>query len=139
MKPRYMLDTNICIYLLKESRPEVIARFSRCVVGEAVMSSITFAELVFGASVAADSARAMQEVLKLVDAVPVVPFGQETAEAYAEIRKSVPDRKTDALDKLIAAHAGSLRTIIVTNNESDFSRYPGVKVENWVDRQATSR
>src|SRR5690606_2330175 len=117
-----------------KSRPEVIARFSKCMVGEAVMSSITYAELVFGASIAADSARAMQEVLKLADAVPVHPFGKEAAKDYAKIRKAVPGRKADALDKLIAAHAKALRTIIVTNNGSDFSKYPGVEVENWVDR-----
>jgi tRNA(fMet)-specific endonuclease VapC len=131
VRPRYLLDTNICIYLLKGERTTVLDRVSECSVGEAVMSSITYAELMFGVAVSADPDRESKAVAKLIDAVPVMPFGNEAAQAYAGIRKATPDRKANALDKLIAAHAAALGVVVITNNESDFSRYPGIKVENW--------
>ncbi|HTY50249.1 MAG TPA: type II toxin-antitoxin system VapC family toxin [Steroidobacteraceae bacterium] len=131
MRPRYLLDTNICIYLLKGERTSIIDRVSKCSVGEAVMSSITYAELMFGVAVSSDPGRESKAVARLIDAVPAMPFGAKEAQAYAGIRKATPDRKADALDKLIAAHAAALGVVLITNNEGDFSRYPGIKVENW--------
>ncbi len=134
MKPRYLLDTNTCIYILKGAPDSVLARFAACSVGDTVMSAITYAELVYGAEISTSKNPAADKkaVIALSDAIPVKPLGAETAQAYASIRKAAPGRMAGALDRLIAAHAVALGAIVVTNNEKDFLRYPGVKVENWV-------
>jgi tRNA(fMet)-specific endonuclease VapC len=131
VRPRYLLDTNICIYLLKGERASIIDRVAKRSVGEVVMSAITYAELMFGVAVSGNPQREARAVAQLIDAIPVMLFGTEAAEAYADVRKATQERKTDALDKLIAAHAAALGLVVVTNNESDFARYPGIKVENW--------
>jgi tRNA(fMet)-specific endonuclease VapC len=64
--------------------------------------------------------------------VPALPFDNEAAANYGIIRAAVLDRKRDALDRLIAAHAVSLSLTLVTNNEADFKDYPGLSLENWV-------
>jgi tRNA(fMet)-specific endonuclease VapC len=133
--PRYLLDTNMCIYLLRNQPEQVARRFARCVVGDVVMSAITYAELEYGAQVAADPARERRKLAALVEDIPVAPFGVEAAAAYGPIRKATRDRKADQLDKLIAAQAVALGATLVTNNESDFSRYPGVVIENWLAMQ----
>jgi len=131
VRARYLLDTNICIYLLKGAPESLLARFAKYGVGEVLMSAITYAELAYGAATSPTPAREKRAVDQLVNAVPVAPFGTEAAAAYAVIRKAAPERRADALDKLIAAHAAALGVVVVTNNEGDFSRYPGIKVENW--------
>jgi tRNA(fMet)-specific endonuclease VapC len=132
VKPRYLLDTNICIYLLKGAQDTVAARFSGCSVGEVVMSSITCAELEFGVAISANPEGERAALAALLDAVPVVAFDRSAAQAYAVIRKASRERRADALDKLIAAHAVALGVVLVTNNEGDLRRYPGVVVENCV-------
>lgn len=131
MKLRYLLDTNICIYLLKGAPELLVTRFSGCSVGEAAMSSITYAELEFGAAVSSNPQREKTAVAAFAEVVPVMPFDMAAAQAYAGIRKATRERKSYALDKLIAAHAVALGAVLITNNESDFSRYPGVVAENW--------
>jgi tRNA(fMet)-specific endonuclease VapC len=127
-----MLDTNICIYLMRQQPPEVVQRFARLNYGDVVMSSVTLAELRFGALV---SPHRMQEDLALaglLEDVPALPFGDAEAAAYAAVRAAMPDRRRDALDRLIAAHAIAAGCALVTNNEADFSGYSGLRVENWV-------
>ncbi len=130
--PQYMLDTNMCIYLMK-NQPEVVARrFSECYVGDVVMSSITYAELEYGVAAAADPDQERINLANLVEDIKVVPFDAAAGVAYGRIRLATKDIKKDALDKLIAAHASSLNVILVTNNEKDFARYPNVLIENWL-------
>ena len=131
--PRYMLDTNLCIYLMKNQPEAVARRFAQCYVGDVVMSAITFAELEYGVSVAANPEQERTRLDSLVEDIPVAPFDAAAAMAYGPIRQATRDRKKDALDKLIAAHAVSLKLIVVTNNLKDFARYPGVHSENWLD------
>lgn len=130
--PRYMLDTNMCIYLMKNQPAEVAARFAKCVVGDVVMSAITFAELEFGVAASANAKREHRHLLALVEDIPVALFDREAASAYGPIRMATRDRKKDHLDKLIAAHAVSLDVVLVTNNVRDFAHYPGLKIENWI-------
>ena len=127
-----MLDTNMCIYLMKNQPEEVARRFSQCYVGDVVMSSITYAELEYGVAVAADTEHERRSLASLVEDIQVVPFDAAAGVAYGEIRLATRNIKKDALDKLIAAHALSLNAILVTNNEKDFARYPGVAIENWL-------
>lgn len=130
---RYMLDTNICIYLLKHQPPEVEERFAACYYGDVVMSSITLAELWHG--VAASGERQPQNRAALLDLlvdIPVLPFHEAQAERYGELRHASGKRKA-ALDHLIAAHALSEGCILVTNNVQDFQNLPGLQIENWVN------
>jgi tRNA(fMet)-specific endonuclease VapC len=134
----YMFDTNMCIYLMKNQPREVADRFSECYVGDVVMSAITFAELEYGVSVSANSARERRNLESLVEDIPVVAFDRAAASAYGPIREATRERRKDQLDKLIAAHSVSLGVTLVTNNERDFSPYPGLKIENWVKDLSTN-
>lgn len=130
--PRYMLDTNMCIYLMKNQPADVAERFATCVVGDVVMSAITFAELEFGVATSINPKRERRNLLSLIEDIPVAAFDRGAASAYGTIRMPTRDRKKDHLDKLIAAHAVSLEVVLVTNNERDFASYPGLTIENWV-------
>ena len=133
MTPKYMLDTNICIYLMKHHPPEVDRRFSECYVGEVVISAITLAELEYGVVCSDLNQKRNGVALKsLLEDIVVLPFDGSAAKIYGAVRLATRERKRDALDKLIAAHAISQSVILVTNNEADFAAYPGIKIENWV-------
>lgn len=136
--PRYMLDTNMCIYLMKNQPEEVARRFAQCYVGDVVMSAITYAELVYGVSVSAEPERERINLAALVEDIQVVPFDVPAGAAYGPIRLATRDIKKDHLDKMIAAHAVSLGVTVVTNNLKDFARYPGVQTENWLDSGSES-
>lgn len=134
MKPRFMLDTNICIYLMKHQPPQVRARFAECFVGDVVISAITLAELEFGVACSGESRPKNQAALdSLLEDLLVMPFEASAARAYGPLRAAHRERNKDALDKLIAAHALSLGVTLVTNNEADFRAFEGLAVENWVN------
>ena len=106
MKPRYMLDTNICIYLMKHHPPEVAERFAECFVGDVVISAITLAELEHGVTCSGESAARNRAALDtFLEEIPVAPFEMTAARAYGPARYATRERKRDALDKLIAAQA----------------------------------
>ena len=132
----FMLDTNMCIYLMKNQPPEVALRFSQCRVGDVVISAVTYAELEYGVAVSANPQAERENLAALVEDIPVLSFNGAAAVAYGPIRLATRDTKKDHLDKLIAAHAASLNAIVVTNNMNDFARYPGVAIENWLDGTA---
>ncbi|MBI5920229.1 MAG: type II toxin-antitoxin system VapC family toxin [Betaproteobacteria bacterium] len=130
--PRYMLDTNMCIYLMKNQPESVARRFAQCYVGDVVMSAITLAELEYGLAASPNPKRERKHLANLIEDIPVMPFDAAACVAYGPIRLATRDTKKDTLDKLIAAHAVSLNATIVTNNEKGFSKYPGLKLENWL-------
>lgn len=134
MKPKYMLDTNICIYLMKHQPPQVRARFSECFVGDVVISAITLAELEYGVACSGESEAHNRATLdSLLEDIVVAPFEARAARAYGPLRAANRSRSKDALDKLIASHALSLGVTLVTNNEADFRAYTGLGVENWIN------
>jgi tRNA(fMet)-specific endonuclease VapC len=131
--PRYMLDTNICIYLMKHQPREVAERFAQCFVGDVVVSAITLAELEYGVVCSGDARQRNADALTaFLTEVPCVPFDGAAAAAYGPLRAAVRDRRRDALDKLIAAHAKALNVVLVTNNTADFVDFEGLRLENWV-------
>lgn len=132
--PRFMLDTNMCIYLMKNQPEEVAKRFAQCYVGDVVMSAVTYAELEYGVVVSANRTRERRNLAALIEDIPVAPFDAAAATAYGPVRKATSERKKDALDKLIAAHAIALDVILVTNNERAFADYPGIRLENWLNK-----
>lgn len=130
---RYMLDTNICIYLMQVQPPQVAVRFAALRRGDAVISAITYAELRYGVQARPDLAAQAEPALSaLTEDIPVLPFDAAAGISYGIVRAAVRDRQRNALDRLIAAHALAHGLTLVTNNESDFTVYPGLMVENWV-------
>lgn len=130
---RYMLDTNMCIYLMKNQPEQVARRFAECYVGDVVMSAITYAELEYGVSISDLQAKRRSDLNALIQDIPVAPFDAVAGVAYGSLRYATRNSQKDHLDKLIASHAISLDLVLVTNNVRDFIKYPGLKVENWLD------
>lgn len=129
---RYMLDTNICIYLIKNHPPQVLRRLEALTQGSAVMSVVTYAELRAGLEIQSTNRGRDEQVLSLlVTRIPVLPFTESDAERFGVLRAAVRDRSRNAMDRLIAAHAVNSGLILVTNNEADFKDYPGLIIENW--------
>jgi len=129
---RYLLDTNICIYLIRRQPPAVIRRLEALNEGDVAMSLVTYAELCAGVerqNSAQDQDR--QVLAQLIQRIPVLSLDTPVAEAYGRLRVAVPDRKRNAFDRLIAAHAVALGATLVTNNEADFVGYPRLRIENW--------
>jgi tRNA(fMet)-specific endonuclease VapC len=131
---KYLLDTNICIYLMKSQPQEVRERFAQCYYGDVGISAVTLAELEYGVEVSSDRAHNAQALEALLEDIVVAPFDSGVARSYGILRAGAPKRQGDALDKLIAAHSCFLEVVLVTNNIKDFQRYPGVKLENWVNQ-----
>lgn len=129
---RYMLDTNLCIYLIKNHPPQVLRRLETLNLGAAVISVVTYAELRAGLEIQSTNRHQDELVLSLlVRKIPVLPFTGSDAESFGVLRAAVRDRNRNAMDRLIAAHAVNSGAILVTNNEADFIGYPGLVVENW--------
>lgn len=122
--PAFLLDSNICIYLLEGLSNAARKRVERCSPGELATSAIAFAEVMRG--VPPDDPEALGKTLALFAVAPVLPFDTAAARAYAR----VPFRR-GTFDRLIAAHALALGLTLVTNNERDFTDVPGLRVENW--------
>jgi tRNA(fMet)-specific endonuclease VapC len=125
---KYMLDTNICIYLIKHQPPQIAEKFDAFRRGEICMSAITWAELCCGIK-----KEGKDIVARLLEILDVAPFGVEQGQVYGALTELLPNRKTN-LDRMIAAHAISLGVTLVTNNLADFAAYQsaGLMLENWV-------
>lgn len=133
---KLMLDTNICIYIIKQRPPEVLTRFNAYVVGDIAVSSITVAELQFGVQRSQTPERNQPALDQFLLPLTVVGFDQAAAVTYGQVRTSLErnGRPIGPLDTLIAAHALSLKLSLVTNNVDEFARVPGLQVVNWVTR-----
>ena len=132
---RYVLDTNICIYLIKKKPARVMARFDELTVGDVGVSSVTVAELQFGVHKSRYPERNRRALEQFLLPLEIAAFGDRAAEAYGMVRAALERRGTPigALDTLIAAHALSLEATLVTNNVSEFARVPGLQIDGWVE------
>ena len=133
MEARYLLDTNICIYIRRKKPEEVLRRFRTLRPGEAVLSVITFGELVYGAEKSAQRGAALEVLRELAQVLPVQSLPETAAESYGTIRAEL-ERKGEMIgnnDLWIAAHAKAVDLVLVTNNEREFRRVRGLKVQNW--------
>ncbi len=130
---RFMLDTNICIYLI-EQRPQALLEHFRAFPAEDIgLSVITLAELEYGASKSSQPRRNHDALEQFISPLDVAVFDRKATIAYGKIRADLEQkgRPIGAMDLLIAAHAISLGVRLVTNNEKEFSRVPGLRVDNW--------
>jgi tRNA(fMet)-specific endonuclease VapC len=133
MEPRYLLDTNICIYIRKKRPEEVLRRFRKLRPGEAVLSVITYGELLYGAVKSEHRVTAMEQLRELLTLLPALALPETAAEAYGKIRAEL-ESKGEMIgnnDLWIAVHAVAAGLILVTNNEREFRRVRKLKVQNW--------
>ena len=131
---KYLLDTNICIYIINEKPKKVLRKFELYPVHEFAISSITHAELQYGIAKSIHKNRNQEALDKFLLPLTVLPFhGKKVVECYGEIRAYLESTGNiiGPLDSLIAAHALSLNLTIITNNINEFSRIPDLKCENW--------
>jgi tRNA(fMet)-specific endonuclease VapC len=133
MEPRYLLDTNICIYIRQKKPDEVLRRFRDLRPGEAVLSVITYGELLYGAAKSKQKIVALERLRELVQVLPALALPESAAEAYGSIRAELElkGKMIGNNDLWIAAHAITAGLILVTNNENEFKRVRGLKIQNW--------
>jgi len=130
----YMLDTNICIYIIKKKPISVLQKFESLPVGAVAMSLVTYGELEFGALRSNNTKKALDILDELAAYIPVLPMPIDAAKEYADIRanlgaKGLPIGNNDLW---IAAHSRTLGHTLVTNNVKEFERVENLKLENWV-------
>jgi tRNA(fMet)-specific endonuclease VapC len=134
MAIRYLLDTHICIYIQRQKPEAVLVRFQKLKPGDAAISVITWGELLYGAEKSQQRKKALQVLEEFRSLVPVLPMPENAGIAYGAIRAAL--ESTGELignnDLWIAAHAKAAGLTIVTNNEREFQRVPGLKILNWV-------
>ena len=134
MAARFLLDTNICIYIRRYRPPQVLARFDSLKAGDAALSVVTYGELSFGAEKGPTPADAFNVLSELVSRLSVLPLPAEAGKWYGIMRAHLErnGEMIGANDIWIAAHTKSAGLTLVTNNEREFKRIPGLNVENWV-------
>lgn len=131
---KYLLDTNICIYVINENPENVLRRFAQYPVSEFGISSITHAELQYGVEKSRQRAQNQKALDEFLLPLTILPFhGREVMARYGEIRAflEAAGKTIGPLDTLIAAHALALNLTIVFNNINEFTVIPGLKYENW--------
>ena len=130
---RYMLDTNICIYIIKNKPKKVIIELKRHKPSEICVSSITYAELTHGVEKSMAVEKNRLALALLFSNIEVLDFDIKAAIHYGKIRAYLEKQGTPIgpLDMMIAAHAMSLGYTVVTNNIKEFQRVPDLKLENW--------
>jgi len=131
--PLFMLDTNICIYIQRHKPPSVLARFGSLQPGQAVVSVITWGELLYGAAKSRQSKQALRLLEEFSNLVPVLPMPPGCGKSYGQIRADLEKngRPIGNNDLWIAAHALGSGLTLVTNNTKEFERIPRLKIENW--------
>lgn len=138
MKHTYMLDTNICSFIMRKKPPDILHTFQAHVDNreEIVISAITYAELRFGAAGKKASPKHDTIVSEFVDRLDhILPYDREAVEKSAELKRHLAEKGTPIgnSDTMIAGHALASHCILVTNNTKEFLRVPGLPVEDWVN------
>jgi tRNA(fMet)-specific endonuclease VapC len=132
---RFLLDTNICIYIRRRRPAAVLERFRQLTPGEAVLSVITYGELVYGAEKSQFREQALRQLAELAGLLPVMELPMRAGEFYGSIRAilAAEGSMIGNNDLWIAAHAKAAGLILVTNNEREFRRIQGLEIQNWAD------
>ena len=135
METRFLLDTNICIYIRQKRPEEVLRRFRNLRTGEAAISVITYGELVSGATKSQQRTQALERLTELVNWLPALPLPENAGQAYGAMRADLAARgqMIGNNDLWIASHALAAELVLVTNNEKEFRRVRGLKVQNWAE------
>ncbi|HXW90176.1 MAG TPA: type II toxin-antitoxin system VapC family toxin [Terriglobales bacterium] len=133
MEPRYLLDTTICIYIRQKRPDEVLRRFRKLRPGEAALSVITYGELLYGAAKSKQRVAALEQLRELGNLLPALSLPETAAEVYGTIRAEleVKGEMIGNNDLWIASHAVASGLTLITNNEREFRRVRGLKMQNW--------
>ena len=131
---RCMLDTDSCIFIIRQKPHGIRERFEACAVGDIGISMITLAELEYGAEKSSQPKRNREALVQFIDALEIAPFDRRATLQYGLIRAHLERKgqRIGGMDLLIAAHARSMGVTLVTNNKREFTRVPGLRVENWM-------
>lgn len=131
---RYMLDTNICIYAIKNKPEKVLEHLKKHEPEDICISSITYSELVYGVEKSKSKEKNRLALILLLSNIEIMNYDTNASESYGKIRADLEDKGTPIgpLDTMIAAHAHSLNYTLVTNNTKEFKRIKNLKIENWV-------
>ena len=131
---RYMLDTNICIYVIKHKPVTVFQKLQNINPEDVCISSVTYAELVHGVEKSAAVEKNRLALSMLLANMEILDFDVDAADCYGKIRAALEKKGTPigTLDMMIAAHAQSLGYTVVTNNVKEFSRVSALQIDNWV-------
>lgn len=132
---KYMLDTNICIYLIKQQPREVIDKFQGIALGDMAISTVTVAEMMYGVGKSQYKEKNEAALQAFLAPLEMVDFDFAAAQQYGVVRAYLEKigKPNVAYDLMIAAHALSLGLVLVTNNEREFQRIPNLILENWVN------
>lgn len=130
---KYMLDTNIVIYTIK-NRPKQIREIFKRHEGQMCISSVSLGELIFGAERSAQTERNLADINGLIARMEVSAFEEHASEHFGQLRAELykTGQPIGPYDMMIAGHARSMGLILVTNNTKEFERVPGLRLENWV-------
>jgi len=130
---KLMLDTNVCIDLIKEHLSSVLERFASHAVGDIGISVITLAELEYGVSKSSRPAKNREALDQFISPLEVTPFDRQATAVYGKLRATLEKKgqSIGSMDLLIAAHAVSLDVRLVTHNVREFGRVPGLQTEDW--------
>lgn len=130
----YMLDTNICIHLIKRRPPQIIDKLRSLAISDVTISTITLAELEYGVTKSSRPQQNSDALQLFLAPLQLLPFDDRAACHYGDIRTNLEAAGTGigAMDMLIGAHARSLRLTLVTHNTREFSRITGLAVEDWL-------
>lgn len=132
---KYMLDTNICIGLIRQKPQKLIRRLTHCEPGEVGVSSITIAELAFGANKSDQIEQNLSALEQFLLPVEIADFDQQASAAYGVIHAYLEreGKVIGSMDMLIGAHALSLGVTLITNNTNEFQRIAKLKIEDWME------
>ena len=130
---KYMLDTNICIFAIREKSPDIAEKILEAADEGICISSITLAELIYGVQKSRFRDQNAKALIRFMTLISVLNFNQDAADEYGRIRTDLESRgiPIGSLDTLIAAHAAAEDLVLVTHNTKEFRRVDGLKVENW--------
>ena len=131
----FLLDTDICIYLINKRPPSVISRFKQYRPGDIGISVITVSELEYGIAKSVRQEENQQRLEAFLAPFDLLPYTAEAVRTYGTLRADLEQREKviGPLDMLIAAQALTEELILVSNNEREFSRVPGLRIENWAE------
>ena len=133
----YMLDTNICIYVISKNHRNSIAvdNVAKHIGEDLCISSVTLSELEYGICKSIDPDKNRKALYQFLSSIPVIDYDSEAAKEYGDIRSSLEKAGTPIgpLDMMIAAHARSRGYVLVTNNSREFDRVSNLRVENWAE------
>lgn len=130
---RYMLDTDMCSYIIREHPVSVLKRFQTLAMEQLCVSVVTYAELIYGVE-RSSSRRINRPVIEdFVRHLDVMDWDTKAADQYSVIRAGLEAAGTPigAMDMMIAAHAKSIKAVLVTNNQKHFKQVRGLKIDNW--------